>query len=96
MLPAEINDPAITIIIPSGEDRLCDVATKAIADQMYVIHNGATVIVCSIIPVGWRKLAVKDKSALNLVNMDHSSAIGHVFGDVPALPALLTPLKMGA
>lgn len=96
MLPVEIRDPAIRVIIPSGEDRLFDVAEKAVADQMYVIHNGSTVLVCSIIPAGWKKMAVKDKTPRILPQKDHSSAIGGVLGDVPALPALLAPLKMGA
>ena len=96
MLPVEVHDPAIRVIIPSGEDRLYDVAEKALADQMYVIHNGSTVLVCSIIPAGWKKLAVKDKTLRKSPQKDHSSAIGGVLGDVPALPVLQAPLKMGA
>ena len=96
MLPVEVHDPAIRVIIPSGEDRLYDVAERALADQMYVIHNGSTVLVCSIIPAGWKKLAVKDKTLRKSPQKDHSSAIGGVLGDVPALPVLQAPLKMGA
>jgi hypothetical protein len=61
MLPA---DPSLTearIIVPGGEERLVDVATRAIQDDMYVIHNGAMVIVCSILLVGWKKLAIRDR-----------------------------------
>lgn len=96
MLPVEIRDPTIRVIIPSGEDRLFDVAEKAVADQMYVIHNGSTVLVCSIIPAGWKKMAVKDKTPRNLPQKDHSSAIGAVLDCVPTLQTLQAPLKMGA
>jgi hypothetical protein len=41
------------------------VATQAIRDEMFVIHNGARVIVCSIIPVGWKKLAIRDRDLAN-------------------------------
>ena len=96
MLPAEVRDPAIKVIIPNGEERLFDVAEKAVADQMYVIHNGSTVLVCSIIPAGWKRLAVKDKSINRPSKNDHSSALGRVLGDVHALPLLQAPLKIGA
>lgn len=96
MLPAEVHDPAIIVIIPNGEERLFDVAKKAVADQMYVIHNGSTVLVCSIIPAGWKKLAVKDKSITKIPKADHSSAIGAVLGGVHALPVLQAPSKIGA
>ena len=96
MLPVEVHDPAIRVIIPSGEDRLYDVAEKALADQMYVIHNGSTVLVCSIIPAGWKKLAVKDKTPKKPPQINHSSAIGGVLSGVPALPVLSAPLKIGA
>lgn len=96
MLPAEVHDPAIVVIIPNGEERLFDVARKAVADQMYVIHNGSTVLVCSIIPAGWKKLAVKDKSSCRTPITDHSSAIGAVLSGVHALPVLQAPSKIGA
>ncbi|TXT28122.1 MAG: hypothetical protein FD131_3255 [Rhodocyclaceae bacterium] len=60
MLPADPSTKA-RIIVPGDEERLVDVANKAFRDEMYVIHNGSMVIVCSIILVGWKKLAIRDR-----------------------------------
>mgnify|MGYP003392493236 CR=1 FL=1 len=65
MLPADPSPNEARVIVPGDEERLIDVATRAIRDEMFVIHNGARVIVCSIIPVGWKKLAIRDKSMAN-------------------------------
>ena len=65
MLPADPSPNEARVIVPGDEERLIDVATRAIRDEMFVIHNGARVIVCSIIPVGWKKLAIRDKSMEN-------------------------------
>lgn len=61
MLPADLSLTKARIIVPGDEERLVDVTNKAFRDEMYVIHNGAMVIVCSIIPVGWKKLAILDR-----------------------------------
>lgn len=59
MLPAEAR-----VIVPDDDERLIDVATRAIRDEMFVIHNGSRIIVCSIIPVGWKKLAIRNKDLM--------------------------------
>lgn len=53
-----MNSP-VKIIRPAEDDRLFDVATFAAERSMHVVTDGDDVIVCSVIPVGWRKMAVK-------------------------------------
>ncbi len=55
MLPADPSPNEARVIVPGDEERLIDVATRAMQDEMYVIHNGARVIVCSIISGGLEK-----------------------------------------
>ena len=59
MLPADPSPTEARVIVPDDDERLIDVATRAIRDEMFVIHNGSQVIVCSIIPVGGKKLAIR-------------------------------------
>ena len=56
MLPADPSPTEARVIVPDDDERLIDVAIR---DEMFVIHNGSQVIVCSIIPVGWKKLAIR-------------------------------------
>lgn len=65
MLPADPSPNEARVIVPGDEERLIDVATRAMQDEMFVIHNGSRVIVCSIIPVGWKKLAIRDRDLAN-------------------------------
>lgn len=61
MLPVDPSTTGVRVIIPGDDERLIDVATRAIQDEMYVIHNGSRVIVASVILVGWKKLAIRDR-----------------------------------
>ena len=62
MLPADPSPTEARVIVPDDDERLIDVAIR---DEMFVIHNGSQVIVCSIIPVGWKKLAIRDRDLVN-------------------------------
>ena len=52
---------AVKIIRPAEEDFLIDVAKLAAERSMHLVTDGDEVMVCSVIPVGWRKMAVKFK-----------------------------------
>jgi hypothetical protein len=59
----------IRMFIPLSNERLFDVATKAVAQSMHLVSNGSqviacSVIACSVIPVGWKKMAVKERQAV--------------------------------
>ena len=49
------------VLMPSDEDRLIDVAEFAARESLHLITDGYATILCSIIPAGWRKFAVKHK-----------------------------------
>ena len=61
MSSVEGRTPAVQFFVPPEEARLFDVAVQAKADQMHVLHKGLQIIVCSVIPAGWRKVAVKER-----------------------------------
>ena len=63
MLPADLPPPPVRVIIPEGEELLEDVVTRACREHMYVVLKGAQVIVCSIVPVGWKKIGLGDRQA---------------------------------
>ena len=50
---------AVKIIRPAEEDFLIDVAKLAAERSMHLVTDGDEVMVCSVVPVGWRKMAVK-------------------------------------
>ena len=52
---------AVKIIRPAEDDFLIDVAKIAAERSMHLVTDGEEVMVCSVIPVGWRKMAVKFK-----------------------------------
>ena len=47
--------------VPDEDASFFDVAQVAAAEQMFVVQNGKQVIVCSIVPVGWKKVWVSLK-----------------------------------
>lgn len=51
----------IRVIRPAQEACLIDVAELAVTESLNLITNGADLILCSIIPAGWCKFAVKFK-----------------------------------
>ena len=50
---------AVKIIRPAEDDFLIDVAKLAAERSMHLVTDGEEIMVCSVIPVGWRKMAVK-------------------------------------
>lgn len=92
---AETQQQGVRFLIPNGEDRLYDVAQRAVAEQMHVIHNGSTIMVCSVIPAGWKKLAVKEKTRKLPDGEVHFCAYPGDLGRICALPPVTVPLKMG-
>ena len=57
--------PPIKVIRPAKEERLIDVAERAVEQSMHLITDGDDLILCSVIPVGWRKFAVKFKHPIS-------------------------------
>lgn len=96
MLPAELIDPAIKVIIPDDDACLCDVAEKALAEKMHLIHVGRSVVLCSIIPSGLTRMAIKNKSNQPNGQNNHFSALGANSGDVLALPVIKTAAKISS
>lgn len=66
MLPASNT---IRIIRPQAGDRLIDFAELAVEQSLHLITNGSDMILCSIIPVGWRKFHVKFKPAPPVIGL---------------------------
>ena len=58
MLRAALEDAGVRVIVPGDDERLIDVVRRAKENGMYVLHDNSQIIVCSVIPVGWRKLGV--------------------------------------
>ena len=50
--------------IPDPEETLFEVVERALANEMFVLHNGQQVILCSVIPVGWKKFGVNSNNPL--------------------------------
>jgi hypothetical protein len=71
----------IRMIIPLPDERLFDVATKAVAQSMHLVSNGSQVIACSVIPVGWKKIAVKERPAVE------ATFLPAISRDEPAWPS---------
>ena len=94
MLFLEHPEPVVRIIVPPKDACLFDVAAQAASDQMHVVHNGSQVVVCSIVPVGWNKLVVKEKPKKD-GEIVHSSAYEPVSGGISALPSSITTRKIG-
>ncbi len=69
----------VKIIVPHANDRLYDVAQTAVRESMHLISDGKQVILCSVIPVGWKKFAVKERP-----DNQKARLTGH-FGDISAL-----------
>lgn len=61
VLPAERGEEGTRVVIPDGDALLIDVADMAAREAMYVIHNGQRVIVCSTVPVGWKRLGINER-----------------------------------
>ena len=93
MLFLEHPELVVRIIVPPKDACLFDVAAQAASDQMHVVHNGSQVVVCSIVPVGWNKLVVKEKPKKDGAIV-HSSAYEPVSEGISALPSELSHRKM--
>lgn len=50
-------------IIPSDDVNICEVEALAISESLHVISGGSQVILCSHIPVGAARMAIKDRQA---------------------------------
>lgn len=48
---------------------LFEIAQSAAAQHLHLIHKGDRFALCSVIPTGWQRFAVADKS-----NLDRSAA----------------------
>ena len=94
MLFLESPEPIVRFIVPPGDACLFDVAAQAVSDQMYLVHKGSQVVVCSIVPAGWSKLVVKEKPKKNGAIV-HSPAYEPVSGGISALPNSITTRKIG-
>ena len=94
MLFLESPEPIVRLIVPPGDACLFDVAAQAVSDQMYLVHKGSQVVVCSIVPAGWSKLVVKEKPKKD-GSIVHSSAYEPVSGGISALPNSITTRKIG-
>ena len=93
MLFLESPEPIVRFIVPPGDACLFDVAAQAVSDQMYLVHKGSQVVVCSIVPAGWSKLVVKEKPKKD-GEIVHSSAYEPVSEGISALPSELSHRKM--
>ena len=93
MLFLESPEPIVRFIVPPGDACLFDVAAQAVSDQMYLVHKGSQVVVCSIVPAGWSKLVVKEKPKKDGAIV-HSSAYEPVSEGISALPSELSHRKM--
>ena len=93
MLFLESPEPIVRLIVPPGDACLFDVAAQAVSDQMYLVHKGSQVVVCSIVPAGWSKLVVKEKPKKDGAIV-HSSAYEPVSEGISALPSELSHRKM--
>ena len=58
---ANLPESGARVIVPDGEELLMDVETLAAREALYVIHNGAKIILCSTIPVGWKQLGINQR-----------------------------------
>lgn len=52
----------IVAIIPPADALFADVYEAAIAHGMHIITDGCRIVVSSIVPAGWKKLAVIQRS----------------------------------
>ena len=93
---ADAANQVVHLFVPRGDDLLIDVVKRAKAEQMHVIHNGSMVMVCSVIPVGWKRLPVAGIDRKKHVADDHSSTIDGVSGDISALSVRQTASTMRA
>lgn len=56
----------VRFVVPDGEASLYEVAKQAVRERLHLIsNNGSQVMLCSKIPPGWQKVAVKDRSLVN-------------------------------
>ena len=52
------------VIIPDDDVKICEVEALAISESLHVISGGTQVILCSHIPVGAAKMAIKDRQSI--------------------------------
>lgn len=82
-------EPLVKVIIPDGNDCLFDVVARAKNAGMHVVSNGKMIILCSVIPVGWKRMNwVKSRPA------DDNRGYYPKNGGVTALPSTLEPAKL--
>ena len=74
----------IRFIRPAQEACLVDVAEMAVRESLNLVTNGVELILCSIVPTGWRKFAVKYKptSTQQIVFPRHSTSSIIQHGDI--------------
>jgi|JI6StandDraft_1071083.scaffolds.fasta_scaffold51530_6 hypothetical protein len=53
--------PTARVVIPHGEARIADVEAIAISESLHVITGGSMVILCSEIPIGGARMAIKNR-----------------------------------
>lgn len=58
MSSPDLNEASARFHVPDDNAALLDVIVQAAKDEMHVIYNGPQLLVCSIIPVGWKKLTL--------------------------------------
>lgn len=51
-----LADPMVKVVIPDGNSSLFDVVVNARAKGMHVVTNGKMIVVCSVVPAGWRRM----------------------------------------
>ena len=82
-------EPMVKVIIPDGEASLFDVVAKAKDAGMHVVSNGKMIVVCSIIPVGWKRMNwVKERPAIQNCGYPLRN------GGETALPSRVSPETM--
>lgn len=52
------------IEVPDDDVKICEVEALAISESLHVISGGTQVILCSHIPVGAAKMAIKDRQSI--------------------------------
>lgn len=61
-LVANLSIPATArVIIPDAEDRIAEVEALAISESLHVVTGGTMVFLCSVIPVGGARMAIKNR-----------------------------------
>lgn len=87
MLPVENTEATVKLLLPNGNDTLADVAAQAEANNLHLIYCGSTVLLSSIVPAGWRRLAISERTT-HAEEKSPFLAYSPVSGNVIALPPI--------